>query len=491
MAKQFDIVFFGGMGDLALRKLLPAMYRSEVDGEYSDDCRIILTSRQQLDMTVFEAKVKASLGGELEADENADTNWPQFFARLESVSLNISEGGDSWVDFADSFKDREDVLRIFYLSIPPGIYEACSENLSKYKLISKQARIILEKPIGVDLKSAMRINTTVGKFFDEDNIYRIDHYLGKETVQNLLALRFTNILLGDVWDNNSIDHVQISITETVGLEGRAGFYNDVGALRDMVQNHLLQLLCLVAMEPPHEMNADNLRAEKLKVLKALKPINKDNVTQTIIRGQYSEGVLNNQVTSAYVDDLGSDYEGSDIETFVALKAEIGNWRWAGVPFYLRTGKRLKKRAAEILIEFKSLPHAVFPAEFGKVQPNQLRIKLQPDEGIELTLMGKKTHGREVRLKPVTLSFDFADSFDGPVRPAYQRLILDVVDGNSSLFLHREEVEQAWSWITPILDYWETDSDSKPASYSAGSWGPLAADLMIEKDGRSWSEPVSK
>jgi glucose-6-phosphate 1-dehydrogenase len=491
MAKQFDIVFFGGMGDLALRKLLPAMYRSEVDGEYADDCRIILTSRKDLTSAEFEAKVKISLGDELAADENVATNWPQFFARLECVSLNISEGGDEWADFSNSFKGREDILRIFYLSIPPGIYEPCSENLAKYKLISKTARIILEKPIGVDLESAKIINATVGQFFDEDNIYRIDHYLGKETVQNLLALRFTNVLLGDVWDNNSIDHVQISITETVGLEGRAGYYNDVGALRDMMQNHLLQLLCLVAMEPPHEMNADNLRAEKLKVLKALKPINEDNIAQTIVRGQYGEGVLNNQVANAYVDDLGSDYGGSDIETFVALKAEIGNWRWAGVPFYLRTGKRLKKRAAEILIEFKALPHAVFPAAFGKVQPNQLRIKLQPDEGIELTLMGKKMHGREMRLKPVTLSFDFADSFDGHVRPAYQRLILDVVDGNSSLFLHREEVEQAWSWITPILECWKADSDSKPASYSSGSWGPLAAELMIEKDGRSWFEPGSK
>lgn len=484
MASQFDIVFFGGMGDLTLRKLLPAMYRCEIDGEYTDDCKIILTSHKQLSDEDFESAIKASLANDIQKDPNTDVTWPKFRARLSRCCLDITSGGKGWDCLNDIFSGREAIPRIFYLSIPPRLYEECCENLGMHQLVSAESRIILEKPIGVDLASARHINENVAKYFSEEQIYRIDHYLGKETVQNLLALRFTNMLFADNWNNGSVDHVQISISETVGLEGRAGFYNDVGALRDMVQNHLLQLLCLVAMEPPSVMTSDNLRAEKLKVLKALVPIDTSNFSQKTIRGQYGQGVVSDQIAAAYTEELGKS---SDTETFVALKCEISNWRWAGVPFYLRTGKRLKRRAAEIVIEFKALPHAVFPSGFGEVKPNRLTIKLQPDEGIELTLMAKQMHHREMKLKPATLSLDFKDTFQGTVRSAYQRLILDVVDGNSSLFIHRDEVEHAWAWVNPILDCWAS-ADSAPSSYASGSWGPLEAELMIERDGRSWVEP---
>ncbi|MEH6551498.1 MAG: glucose-6-phosphate dehydrogenase [Pseudomonadales bacterium] len=487
MAEAFDIIIFGGMGDLSLRKLIPALYGFEYDGEFTEESRIYITSHRAVESEEFKSKIQASIEEQVKDDADSATNVPRFMQRLNPVVLDIADHAGGWDELAKNIENNACATRIFFLSIPPYLSETCCKNLYQHGLVAGNARIILEKPIGVDLESAQKLNASVAQYFKEDDIYRIDHYLGKETVQNLLALRFTNILLGDVWSNSSIDHVQISISETVGLEGRAGFYNDVGALRDMVQNHLLQLLCLVAMEPPHEMNADNIRAEKLKVLKALKPIDSTNVNMATVRGQYDSGLMDDQRAAGYLEELGTEQGGSNTETYVAIRAEIGNWRWAGVPFYLRTGKRLKRRAAEIVIEFKPVVHQVFNESVGAIQPNRLTIKLQPDEGVELTLNTKQLHQREMKIKPVNLELDFADAFDGHRRAAYQRLILDVVAGDSTLFIHRDEVEEAWRWINPIQDAWKT-LDSVTHLYASGSWGPQKADFMLHQDGRSWVEP---
>jgi glucose-6-phosphate 1-dehydrogenase len=346
---------------------------------------------------------------------------------------------------------------------------------------------VLEKPIGYDITSANEINEQVARYFDEQAIYRIDHYLGKETVQNLMALRFSNVLFEELWNNKTIDHVQISLAETVGLESRAGFYDQAGALRDMVQNHLLQLLCLVAMEPPHKLDAENIRAEKLKVLKSLKPITTDNVDQATCRGQYVSGVINNKRVPGYLDELDEKILESKTETFVALRVDVCNWRWSGVPFYVRTGKRLKQRFAEVVVQFKPVSHDVFDASVGKSVPNRLIIRLQPDESIQMTLMVKELNRREVKLKEVALNLNFGDEFEGWVADSYQRLLLEVVEGDPSLFIHRDEVEQAWAWINPILDAWQA-KDERPEAYYAGSWGPDNADELVHLDGREWLHP---
>jgi glucose-6-phosphate 1-dehydrogenase len=340
--------------------------------------------------------------------------------------------------------------------------------------------VIIEKPIGHDLKSAMEVNDAVGGVFNESQIYRIDHYLGKETVQNLMALRFGNALFEPLWNAAHIDHVQITVAENIGVEGRGGYYDHSGALRDMIQNHLMQLLCLVAMEPPTHMDADGVRDEKLKVLRALKPIDASNASQLIVRGQYrASGNM-----AAYTTEVGNP--SSTTESFIAVKAEISNWRWAGVPFYVRTGKRLPIRQSEIVISFRNIPHSIFDESAGSIEANRLVLRIQPDEGVKLWIMIKDPGPGGMRLRYVPLDMSFAEAFGARSPDAYERLILDVIRGNQTLFMRRDEVEAAWKWIDPIAEAWEQSREA-PKPYPAGTWGPTAAIALIERDGRTWHD----
>jgi glucose-6-phosphate 1-dehydrogenase len=375
-------------------------------------------------------------------------------------------------------------IRVIYLAVGPDLFGPICERLGSHGLVNRETRVVIEKPLGKDLASSRKVNDTIGKVFPESRIYRIDHYLGKETVQNLMALRFANALLEPVWNAGHIDHVQITVAETVGLSGRAGYYDTSGALRDMVQNHILQLLCLTAMEPPPSIDADAVRDEKLKVLRALKPIDASNAAQVTVRGQYRAGASGGGAVPGYLEELGAST--SKTETFVAIKAEIANWRWAGVPFYLRTGKRLEARESEIVVNFRPVPHSIFGAGAGAIRANQLVIRLQPDEGVKLWLMIKDPGPGGMRLQQVPLDMSFAQAFGVRNPDSYERLLTDVVRGNQTLFMRRDEVEAAWAWIDPILAAWAA-SPELPKPYTAGSWGPAAAVALIERDGRTWYE----
>jgi glucose-6-phosphate 1-dehydrogenase len=350
--------------------------------------------------------------------------------------------------------------------------------------VTQASRIIVEKPIGKDGASAAFINDAIGAVFPEKSIFRIDHYLGKETVQNLMALRFANALFEPLWNSAHIDHVEITVAESIGVEGRSAYYENAGALRDMVQNHLLQLLCLVAMEPPASLEADTVRDEKLKVLKALVPINASNAAQLTVRGQYRAGASEGGAVPGYAEEVGNDR--TRTETFVALKAEIANWRWAGTPFYLRTGKRMPQRVSEVIVAFREIPHSIFPPESGRISRTRLAVRLQPDEGIKLWLMLKEPGAGGMRLQHVPLDMSFAETFSIYTPEAYERLLMDVIRGNTTLFMRRDEVEAAWRWIDPIREAWNQMEDP-PRPYFAGTWGPAAAIALVERDGRHWNE----
>lgn len=485
MDNGLNIVIFGGSGDLSTRKLMPALYRCERENQLSSVTRIFVVTRNETDAV---AKIHRGLQDYLEPGEFHSAYWEQFRKRIIPVGLDLAVLNEDWDRFSTSLRVNGDLDALFYLAVPPSLYGVICEHLDKKAMISPGARVVLEKPIGYDFDSAVEINSQVANFFDEKNIYRIDHYLGKETVQNLLALRFTNLLFETLWDRKSIDQVQITIAETVGLEDRIAFYDRAGALRDMVQNHLLQLLCLIAMEPPHKLDAENIRLEKLKVLKALRPLTGDDIYRNAVRGQYGAGQINNDDTvPGYLTELGAD---STTETYVAVRAHIDNWRWAGVPFYLRTGKRLKQRYAEIVIQFKPVTHQAYGEAAGALAPNQMIIRLQPDEGIELQLMAKELHKYEPRLKPVKLNLDFANTYEGYSSDAYKRLLLDVINMDQSLFAHRHEVEQAWCWLDPILQAWQHPRHM-PDTYDAGSWGPEQADKLLARFGHRWVNPEAK
>lgn len=482
MIESFDIVIFGGTGDLSIRKLLPALYRCEQDGKLPKGSRILLSARGDNAGQACIDKVLQGLKSHLQEGEFNPQLWETFHQRLSPVALNLATYNEQWDEFASLLNQYPTRARIFYMAIPPSLYGSTCGHLSEKGLVTSVSRVVLEKPIGYDLASARNINAQVADYFPENNIYRIDHYLGKETVQNLLALRLTNVIFEQLWDSKSIDHVQITLSETVGLEGRASFYDQAGALRDMVQNHLLQLLCFIAMDPPNKMNADSIRAEKVKVMEALRPIRGEDVNRYTVRGQYVAGELSEQSVPGYLDELGKP--DSQTETYVAIRAHIDNWRWAGVPFYLRTGKRLQQRFAEIVIQFKSVSHEVYGASAGELEANRLVIRLQPDECIQMSLMTKALHNSDMKLKSVPLSLDFADTYENFTPDAYKRLLLDVAEGNPTLFAHRDEVEQAWKWLNPMLDAW-AESGINPEDYAAGSWGPQGADNMLAREGREW------
>lgn len=481
----FDIVVFGATGDLSQRKLLPALFERDRAGQIPAQARIIGVSRRDMDGAQFRAFARACIAPE-DTDAHEAAIISRFLDRLDYVEVD-AKSDFGWTELSDTLASGADKVRVFYLAVGPDLFHHICERIGAHHLVTPKTRVVVEKPVGKSLASARTVNEAVGRVFPEDAVFRIDHYLGKETVQNLMALRFANALFEPIWNHAHIDHVQITVAECVGVAGRAGYYDTAGALRDMVQNHILQLLCLVAMEPPISMDADAVRDEKLKVLKALVPITAHQVASLTVRGQYRAGASSGGAVPGYMDELGGE-EPSPTETFVALKAEIGNWRWAGVPFYLRTGKRLASRMSEIVVAFRPIPHSVFDGQAGPIVANHLVIRLQPDEGVKLWLMIKDPGPGGMRLQHVPLDMSFAEAFGVRNPDAYERLLMDVVRGNQTLFMRRDEVEAAWRWIDPILEAWRAAREL-PRPYTAGTWGPSAAVALIERDGRTWVDDV--
>jgi glucose-6-phosphate 1-dehydrogenase len=479
----FDLVVFGATGDLSQRKLLPALFHRDAAGQIPAETRIIGAARKAMTHKAFRAFAQAAIEKYVPAEERPEGKLAAFLDKIKYTAVDAAQDA-GWSDLEALLAKEPERIRVIYLAVGPDLFGPICERLGSHGLVNKETRVVIEKPLGRDLASSRAVNDTIGEVFPESRIFRIDHYLGKETVQNLMALRFANALFEPIWNAGHIDHVQITVAETVGLAGRAGYYDTSGALRDMVQNHIMQLLCLTAMEPPPSIDADSVRDEKLKVLKALKPVTPDNVAQVTVRGQYRAGASNGGAVPGYLDELGSNT--SKTETFVAIKAEIANWRWAGVPFYLRTGKRLEARESEIVVNFRPVPHSIFGAGAGEILANQLVIRLQPDEGVKLWLMIKDPGPGGMRLQQVPLDMSFAQAFGVRNPDSYERLLMDVVRGNQTLFMRRDEVEAAWAWIDPILNAWAASPET-PKPYTAGSWGPAAAIALIERDGRTWYE----
>ncbi|MBU2586823.1 MAG: glucose-6-phosphate dehydrogenase [Alphaproteobacteria bacterium] len=472
------LLLFGATGDLAQRMLLPSLFALDTDGLLAPDLKIIGTARSTLTSSEYRSFARAALEKHLPADRRG--RMADFLNRITYQTLDATTL-EGYADLAAKVGTPARGLAIF-LSTAPSLFEPTIKGLQSAGLTGDNVRMCLEKPLGTDLATSCEINDAVAAAFPEDRIFRIDHYLGKETVQNLLALRFANLMFEPLWNAAHIDHVQITVAETVGLEGRVAFYDDAGAIRDMVQNHMLQLLALVAMEPPAHFDATAVRDEKVKVLRALRAVEAGET----VTGQYRAGAITGQAVPGYDEELGKD---SGTETFVAIKAHVDNWRWKGVPFYLRTGKRLPKRVTEIIIQFRSVPHSIFAGKGATMQPNQLVIGIQPEENITLSLMAKVPGlDREgIRLRQVPLNIAMQDAFSGAVRRiAYERLLLDLIEGDQTLFVRRDEVEAQWDWIDAIRAGWEEEGLT-PKTYTAGSWGPSAAIALAERDGVTWHE----
>lgn len=478
--EEFDYIVFGGTGDLAERKLIPALYRRLADGQIVGESRIIGAARGEMSDEEYRKFANDALNEHVGKDELDPAVVKTFLGNLYYRSIDaMSDRG--WQELKDLLGDYEKV-RAFYLAVGPSIFGNIAEQLHKFGMIRERSRLVIEKPIGKDLKSAEALNESVGKYFKEEQIFRIDHYLGKETVQNLMALRFANTIYEPIWNSAHIDHVQITAAETLGVEARGNYYDTAGAIRDMVQNHLLQLLCLVAMEPPASNDANAVRDEKLKVLRSLRPITGDKVMTETVRGQYKEGASKGKAVPGYLDEI--DNKTSDTETFVAIKAQIDNWRWANVPFYLRTGKRLPERVSEIIIQFKPVPHNIFSEVVGSKSANRLIIRLQPNESVQQVIMIKDPGPGGMRLRQVALDMQFEEQFDTRAPDAYERLLLDVIRGNQTLFMRRDEVAAAWEWIDPIIEAWDTHSH-ECEEYIAGSWGPFSSVALLAGDNRKW------
>lgn len=483
--EPFDLVIFGGTGDLSERKLLPALFHRDKDCQFSDDSRIVCVSRSDLDQDAFITFVKGALDKYLKEGEFDVDVWQRFSARLSYQSLDVTSD-DGWSGLKAALSGDDARIRVYYLAMLPALFGATAKQIKKAGLVSKSSRVVLEKPVGTDLESAREINAAVDSVFNEDQIYRIDHYLGKETVQNLSALRFANSLFEPLWGHSHIDHVQITVAEKIGVGNRAHFYNNTGALRDMVQNHILQLLCLVAMEPPISMSHQDIRAEKIKVLQSLRPIDSSNVEMTTVRGQYGTGAVDGEAVKGFNEEA-DDVKDSDTETFVAIRANIDNWRWSGTPFYLRTGKRLTSKASEIIVQFKPVSHSIFAEEAGSLHSNRLTIRVQPNEGVTLSMMTKRPGPGGFQLQSLPLELSFSEAYPVRYPDAYERLLMEVLRGNPALFMHRDEVEGAWSWVDQIIEGWRT-TGQKSKEYVAGSWGPTEAALLLDRDKRYWHVP---
>lgn len=482
----FDLVIFGGNGDLSLRKLLPSLFHRDQDGQIPPGSRIIAIGRRPMTQQQYLELVRTAVVPEAGAADapggKQSSGWLTFAGRLIYLDLDALDT-TTWQPLVEILAGHEQKIRAIYMATPPALYGPVAEGFAELNLMTPDMRIVLEKPVGRNYESARVINDAVGAHFRENQIFRIDHYLGKETVQNLMALRFGNSLFEPLWRRGEIDHVQITVAEELGVGNRVEFYDDIGAVRDMLQNHLLQLLCLVAMEPPSSLDHDAVRDEKIKVLRSLKPFSIDDIETCTVRGQYSGGAMDGEIVPGYLVELGAE---TTTETFVALKVEIANWRWAGVPFYVRTGKRLQAKHSEISIAFKPAAHSIFAEENSQQTPNRLSIMLQPDEGVQLRVMVKKPGPETFDLQPVSLDLSFAEAFGVQYPDAYERLIIEVLRGNPALFMRRDEVETAWRWVDELLDSWKTTGQAIEA-YAAGSWGPTMSNRLLERDGREWDE----
>jgi glucose-6-phosphate 1-dehydrogenase len=480
--ETFDFILFGGSGDLAMRKLLPALYYRHRDGGDTTGWRIIGIGRHALTREEYLNLAREHCRKHIAVRDFSEEAWSAFARQLDYLALDANNARD-YQALAAKLQDAGSRVRVFYLATAPGLFADICKGLGAAALVTPQSRVVLEKPLGRDLASARHINEQVGAIFSEPQIFRIDHYLGKETVQNLIALRFGNVLFEPLWNRSWVRDVQITIAEMVGVEGRGEFYDSIGALRDMVQSHLLQLLCIVAMEPPANIDADTMRDEKLKVLRALRPIAGEEVASRTVRGQYHAGAIDGKPVPGYLEEPGIP-AGSRTETFVAIKAELGNWRWAGVPFYLRTGKRMQERLAEIVINFRGVPHPMLRAASGEAA-NRLVITLQPDESLRLDLMAK-VPGEGMNVQPISLDVALSETYQTRQWDAYERLIMDIIHGKLTLFMRRDELDAAWQWLEPILRDWERSSQP-PKQYAAGTWGPTASSTLIARDGNAWRE----
>jgi glucose-6-phosphate 1-dehydrogenase len=483
-AQVFDLVLFGATGDLSGRKLLPALYIRFRERDISPEARLFASARQQLSPDDFRALARKHLQENVDPAQLDGPTCDAFLRLLEYVPADAADPASFKRLAARLAEKPSNRTRVFFLATTPKLFAGICHSLAAAGAVTPESRVVLEKPLGSDLASSREISNAVAKIFSEDRIYRIDHYLGKESVQNLLALRFGNSMFEPLWSRAWVHDVQITIAEQVGAEGRGDFYDQTGALRDMVQSHLLQLLCIVAMEPPTSIDPDAVRDAKLQVLRALRPFTEADVRNKTVRGQYRAGAIEGKPVSGYLDESGVS-AGSRTETFVALKAEIANWRWSGVPFYLRTGKRLQERLAEIVVNFRNVPHAILEAPDSLEPNNQLVIRLQPDDGLELKIQAK-TPGEGMRLQPISLDLLFKETLKARMLDAYERLLMDVIRGRLTLFMRRDELEAAWTWIEPILHGWAAWSEP-PKPYPAGTWGPAASSALVSRDGSIWHE----
>ncbi|TXJ02743.1 MAG: glucose-6-phosphate dehydrogenase [Neisseriales bacterium] len=477
----FDMVLFGGTGDLVKRKLLPALYNAFVDGNIDSSSRFFCLGRGDMSSEDY---ITSAHKYATDAKNKIDPHhWSEFIKLINYVQLDVND--EAGYSKLGSVLDQNKT-NIYYLSTAPELFKTISHNLAKSGLNHERSRVVLEKPLGNDLASSNDINDYVAQYFKEDQIYRIDHFLGKESVQNLMAVRFGNTLFEALWRRQWVNSVQITVSEDIGVGSRGDFYEHTGALRDMLQNHLLQMLCIVAMEPPSSLDADVIRDEKLKVLRSLKPLSEDDVLKNVIKGQYKAGAVAGQSVKGYLEEE-KVAPNSITETFVALKAEIQNWRWAGVPFYLRTGKRMQEKVAEIVIQFKDIPCKIFPTSGGTFA-NRLIIRIQPEETVKLFFLAKQP-GDTNRLQPVYLDLDFNEMFHARRTDGYERLLLDIIRGNLSLFVRRDEQIAAWKWVEPILETWK-ELKVAPKQYPAGTWGPASSSALLARDGLYWHEEIA-
>ena len=482
---SFDLVFFGGTGDLTWRKLMPALFQAFRHGKLPEGGRILAVARDERSDDEYRRFIRERFVEVEPSKRPSEEEFERFAQLLHYRRMDLSKP-EHYAGLKDWIDARGADTAVLYLATSPYLFPVICEQLGTAGLNGPKVRVVLEKPLGHDLDSALQINRVVRSVFREEQAFRIDHYLGKPAVQNLMALRFGNALFEPLWRRESIASIQITLAESLGVGTRGDYYDKTGALRDMIQNHALQLLTMIAMEPPSSSDADAIRDEKLKVLRSLKPFNAETVMRDVVRGQYRVGTIHGDPVKGYLEEVKVP-AGSTCETFVALRTEVQNWRWAGVPFYLRTGKRLPGRDAQIVVNFRAVPHPIFP---GSHRANKLVIKLQPEDGLELHLLAAKgslSHGGVAEvLSPVKLDLDFDKAFPTERVGAYERLLLDAIAGRLNLFVRSDEQEQAWRWVMPVLQAWERDP-SGPRPYTAGSWGPPAASALVARDGCAWDE----
>jgi glucose-6-phosphate 1-dehydrogenase len=478
---SFDLVLFGGTGDLTWRKLMPALFQAHRHGKLPEGGRILAVARDERSDDEYRAFIKERFSEVDPSKQPRDDEFARFAEMLHYRRMDLSKpehyaGLKQWID------ERGADTVVPFLATSPYLFPVICEQLGRAGLNGPNVRVVLEKPLGHDLASAKEINRIVASSFREEQALRIDHYLGKPAVQNLMALRFGNTLFEPLWRRECIANIQITLAESIGVGTRGDFYDKTGSLRDMIQNHALQLLTMIAMEPPSSNDADAIRDEKLKVLKSLRPFTPESVARDVVRGQYRAGTFDGKAVKGYLEEVKVP-AGSTCETFVALRTEVQNWRWAGVPFYLRTGKRLAARDAQIVVNFREVPHPIFPGTRGA---NKLVIKLQPEDGLELHLLAAKGGGSNELLSPVSLDLDFDKAFPTERVGGYERLLLDAIAGRLNLFVRSDEQEQAWRWVEPVLDAWSRDPTG-PRPYAPGSWGPAAASALVARDGCAWAE----